>query len=138
ASGTNQQRYTAGPLAVDRAGAELAATYISHRPALLAYHAAPELRPFCVSQRNRHHGAAHQRVVCFGCDFYHPGDESSAPRYDQSFQRTDAQGLGTSGPVDQNGAVPGFEPETTELSENLSVSSMSNSLPFLRLPNVLD
>src|SRR5207248_6874206 len=119
ASGTNQQRHAAGPLAADRTGAELASASIPHRPALLAHDAAPELRPFCVSQCNRHHRAAHQRVVCFGCDFYHPGDESSAPRHDQSFQRADAQGLGTSRPVEQNGAVPEFEPEAAELIENL-------------------
>src|SRR4029077_16997796 len=129
ASGTNQQRYAAGPLAVDRAGAERAAAYIPHRPALLAYHAAPELRPFCVSQCNRHHRAAHQRVVCFGCDFYYPGNEPPAPRHDQGFQCTNAQGPGTSGPVAQNGAVPEFEPEATEETDIFLFGLCSLCLP---------
>ena len=43
--------------------------------------------------------ASHQRVVCIGRDSSYSGDEPPAPRHDQGFQRTDAQGPGTSGSI---------------------------------------
>ena len=61
------------------------------------------------SQCNRDNRAAHQRVVCVGRDLYYPGDESPAARYDQSFQRADAQGPGTSGSIGESGDVSGSD-----------------------------
>ena len=51
------------------------------------------------SQCDRDYGAAHQRAVRLGRDLYYSGNEPPAQRHDQSFQRADAQGPGTSGPV---------------------------------------
>jgi hypothetical protein len=76
-----------------------AARAVPRGASLLAYDAAPKLRPVRASQSNRDHRVANQCVVCLGRDFYHSGDEPPAQRHDQSFQRADAQGPGTSGAI---------------------------------------
>src|SRR5207247_9092632 len=97
--GTKHEWYAASALAVNLADAEHAPGGVSRRRFILADDAAPELRPVRISQLDRDHRAAHQRVVCVRRDFYYPGDEPSVAGHDQGFQRTDAQGPGTSGPI---------------------------------------
>jgi hypothetical protein len=99
AGGADQRRYAASPLAVNRASAERAPDAVSRGASLLAHHAAPKLWPVRAAQCDRDHRAAHQRVVCVGGDLYYPGNEPPAARHDQSFQRADAKGLGTSRPI---------------------------------------
>jgi hypothetical protein len=58
-----------------------------------------ELTPTNDSQRKLHRGFAHQCGVRLGRCLSYFGNEPSARRHDQSFERTAAQGPGTSRPV---------------------------------------
>ncbi len=86
-------------LAFDRAGAKHASDALSRDAALLVDRAASQLRPVRGAQCDRDRGFAHQCAVRLGRDLSYFGNEPSARRQDQSFERTAAQGPGTSRPV---------------------------------------
>ena len=107
----------------DRAGAERTPDAVPRGASLLAHDAAPEFWPVRTAQCDRDHRAAHQRVVCVGRDLYYPGDEPPVARHDQSFQRADAQGPGTSRPIGKWCRAE-FEQEVTEKISFISVLSV--------------